>query len=100
VSGAAGAGKSGITKSALEILANDYFSFSFRAEEFSCAHLDEVLQHSQVTINGSTLGAILAGQSRKVLLIESVERLLESSTRSAFVDLLSLIKKIVPGSLS
>ena len=36
--------------------------------------------------------AVLAGQARKVLLVESVERLLEASTRDAFSDLLNLIR--------
>ena len=39
------------------------------------------------------LGAILAGQNRKVMLVESVERLLEKSTRDAFTDLLGLAAK-------
>ena len=39
------------------------------------------------------LGAILAGQNRKVMLVESVERLLEKSTRDAFTDLLTLAAK-------
>jgi hypothetical protein len=38
------------------------------------------------------LAAILAPQDRKMLLIESVERLLEKSTRDAFTDLMTLVK--------
>ena len=40
-----------------------------------------------------TLGAIMAGQGRKVMLVESIERLLEKSTRDAFTDLLTLMAK-------
>lgn len=91
VTGAAGSGKSGIAKDAVDILAADHFVFSFRAEEFARAHLDETLQANQVPASASVFSAILAGQGRKVLLVESVERLLEASTRDAFADLLTLV---------
>lgn len=92
VTGSAGSGKSGITKTAIELL-SDCFVFCFRAEEFAAAHLDETLQRSQIPMNAVTLGALMAGQPRKVLLVESVERLLESSTRDAFTDMLGLLKR-------
>jgi len=93
VSGPAGSGKSGIAKDAIGILATDHFAFSFRAEEFAHPHFDETLQNSQIPANAAMLEAILAGQDRKVLLVESVERLLEKSTRDAFTDLLTLVAK-------
>lgn len=89
ISGSAGSGKSAVAKRVLEHVAPDYFTFSFRAEEFAVSHLDEVLHKAQANINGVTLGAILSGQSKKVLLIESVERMLEAPKRDAFGDLLS-----------
>lgn len=91
VSGPAGSGKSVIAKSAIGILSENYFVFSFRAEEFAQPHLDAVLQNSQIPVRSTALNAILASQDRKVLLIESVERLLEKSTRDAFSDLLGLV---------
>ncbi len=93
ISGPAGSGKSVVAKDVLRTVRDDYFTFSFRAEEFARAHLDETLQAVQISANAATIGAILAGQDRKVLLVESVERLLEKPTRNAFVDLLSLVKK-------
>ena len=93
VAGAAGNGKSGIAKDAIGILAADHFTFGFRAEEFATPHFDETLQRNQIPANAAMLGAILAVQGRKVLLIESVERLLEASTRDAFTDLLTLAGK-------
>lgn len=93
VSGAAGSGKSGIAKDVVRILATDHFAFGFRAEEFASAHFDETLQRNQIPSSARMLGAILAGQGRKVLLVESVERLLEASTRDAFSDLLALVAK-------
>jgi len=91
VTGAAGSGKSGIAKGGLEELVGD-FTFAFRAEEFAAAHLDETLQKNQIPANSMSLQALMAGQGRKLLLIESVERLLEASTRDAFTDLLRLAK--------
>jgi hypothetical protein len=90
VTGSAGSGKSGAAKDALNLLAVDHFAFAFRAEEFARPHFDETLLRSQVPANAAILGAILAAQGRKVLLVESVERLLEASTRDAFSDLLAL----------
>ena len=91
ISGPAGSGKSVIAKDAIGVLATDHFAFSFRAEEFARPHLDEMLQSSQIPANAAMLKAILAAQDRKVLLVESVERLLEKATRDAFTDLLTLV---------
>jgi hypothetical protein len=93
VSGAAGSGKSGIAKATIGILAADHFAFSFRAEEFARPHLDETLQKIQLQASAAMMGAVLAGQGRKVMLVESVERLLEASTRDAFTDLLTLVAR-------
>lgn len=83
--------KSAIAKDVVSILAQDHVAFAFRAEEFAKAHIDEVLQAAQVGATAATLAAILAGQVRKVVLIESVERLLEKTTRDAFSDLMGLV---------
>jgi hypothetical protein len=91
VSGPAGSGKSGVAKDAVGVLSADHFAFGFRAEELATAHLDETLQRSQVPATAAALGAILAAQGRKVLLVESVERLLEAPVRDAFTDLLTLV---------
>ena len=93
ISGAAGSGKSVIAKDTINLLAADHFVFSFRAEEFAHPHMDQTLQNIQIPVNAAKLGTILASQDRKVLLIESIERLLEKSTRDAFTDLLTLMAK-------
>ena len=90
VSGPAGSGKSVVARGAVDVLAADHFVFGFRAEEFAQPHLDATLQNGQIPVNSAVLSAILASQDRKVLLIESVERLLETTTRDAFSDLLRL----------
>ncbi|MCK4342545.1 MAG: AAA family ATPase [Phycisphaerae bacterium] len=93
MTGAAGSGKSGVAKDVIGVLTADHFTFSFRAEEFVRAHLDETLQANQIPASANMLSAILAGQGRKVILVESVERLLEASTRDAFADLLMLVSR-------
>jgi len=90
LSGPAGSGKSAIGKAAISLLSEDYFAFGFRAEEFAQPHFDATLHAGQIPANGTALGAILAAQSRKVVLVESVERLLEKTTRDAFSDLMTL----------
>ena len=93
VSGPAGSGKSAAAKAVVELLAPDHFVFAFRAEEFAHAHLDETLSAAKIPSNTAGLSAVLAGQCQKVMLVESVERLLEHSTRDAFSDLLAVAKE-------
>jgi hypothetical protein len=90
VSGPAGSGKSAIGKDSVSLLSQDHFAFGFRVEEFAQAHIDATLLAGQIPTNAETLAAILATQGRKVILIESVERLLEKTTRDAFSDLMAL----------
>jgi hypothetical protein len=90
VSGPAGSGKSVIGKAVVSFLSQNHFAFGFRVEEFAQPHLDSTLDAGQIPANWKTLGAILAAQSRKVVLVESVERLLEKTTRDAFSDLMML----------
>lgn len=90
VSGPAGSGKSAIGKDAVSLLSQDHFAFGFRVEEFAQPHFDATLHAGQIPANGTTLGAIVAAQDRKVVLVESVERLLEKTTRDSFSDLMTL----------
>jgi hypothetical protein len=90
LSGPAGSGKSVIAKDALALISLDYFTFGFRAEELAQAHFDATLQSAKIPANNVAVQALLASQDRKVILIDSVERLLEKSTRDAFGDLLGL----------
>lgn len=91
VSGPAGCGKSALAKEIFAHLSQTHFAFGFRVEEFAQPHIDTALQAVQIPANAVTLTAILAAQNRKVLLIESGERLLEKTTRDAFSDLMNLI---------
>jgi hypothetical protein len=90
VTGPAGFGKSALAKLAISHVADSAIVLAFSAEEFAVPHLDQALLQAQIPANAKTLDALLAGQSRKILLIESVERLLEASSRDAFQDLLTM----------
>lgn len=90
VSGPAGSGKSVICKDIVSLLSQDHFVFGFRAEEFAQPHIDTTLLVGQIPTNAETLATILSTQGRKVVLVESVERLLEKATRDAFSDLMAL----------
>ena len=83
ISGSAGAGKSAIAKDVVGAISSDSFTFAFRAEEFAKEHIDGTLEAAKVPVQAETLQAILAAHGRKVVLVESVERLLEKSTRDA-----------------
>jgi len=91
VTGPSGVGKSAVAGEAFDQLQRDQFAFAFRADEFATAHLDTTLQNAQIPVTAERLAGLLAGQANKVLLIESVERLLEKETRDAFTDLLTLV---------
>ena len=93
ITGPAGCGKSAIAKDTIGKLSRDYLSFAFRAEEFATAHLDETLQKEQIPANAAKLFSLLALHSRTLILVESVERLLEKTEREAFTDLLDLIRQ-------
>jgi tRNA A37 threonylcarbamoyladenosine biosynthesis protein TsaE len=90
ISGPAGSGKSSIAKEIARFLQPDHLVYCFRAEEFAVPHFDNTLQNSQAALNGEGFRALLAAQDRKVVLVESVERLLEKSTRDAFTDFLRI----------
>ena len=90
VTGLAGSGKSALAKRVVEDFVNDHSCFSFRAEEFARAHIDEVLAPS-ITAQG--FEALLGSQERVLIHIESLERLLEHTTREAFVDLVGLVER-------
>lgn len=93
ISAPAGLGKSAVAKNCVELLDQDFYCLAFRAEEFAASHIDQTLQQAQVRANGADLLGILAGQGRKMVLVDSVERLLEASVRDAFADLLNFAQR-------
>ncbi len=93
INGPAGYGKSAVAKNVVEQIKENCFCLVFRAEEFASSHIDQSLQAIQDSLTANRLLSLLSAQGRKFILIESVERLLESSERKAFMDLLRLVRQ-------
>jgi hypothetical protein len=91
--GPAGSGKSALAKEAVLVAAGMQPTFAFRAEEFAQPHLDTALGMATGGYGTETLRALLGAHPRVVILVESVERLLEARTRDAFGDLVDLVKQ-------
>jgi hypothetical protein len=89
--GSAGSGKSVLAKRHVRSQAHDNFTFVFAAEEFRAAHIDKVLLDAQIGANWVTLRSLLALQNQKTVLVEGLERLLESEDRAALKDLLKAV---------
>lgn len=93
VTGARGVGKSGVVKDFISTKGRDVPVFYLRAEDLDKSHLNDVF----VSIGmNSTLGQIEGYFSllkEKILVIESLEKILELNYQDAFVDLLLYIKK-------
>jgi Novel STAND NTPase 1 len=92
VTGAAGSGKSSLVKSALSAATKGGVSFAFRAVSLAGHHINDVLHRFGLSL--AALQAQTVMQGRKVLWIESLERLMEkpADQRAAFLDLLRALK--------
>lgn len=92
VTGAAGAGKSALVKSAFTVASHGGIGFAFRADSLAGSHINDVLSQRGLTLK--ELRAQTAMHSKKVLWVESLERLMEKppEQRAAFRDLLGNLK--------
>ena len=93
VTGRAGSGKSALAKKLLSNVEATRPVLAFHAVEFAKAHINETLGKAQTTLNEQRLLALMAGHDLVVVLVESVERLLENSVRDAFSHLLCVLKQ-------
>ena len=90
LTGPPGSGKSVLAKAIVQQHMHDCFCLSFRAEEFAESHIDGVLQGP---ITGQQLATLMGAQEKVLIHVESLERLLEHSTRDAFTDLVRIAKR-------
>ena len=90
VSGPAGSGKSALAKHVADKIDLNRPVLAFQAVEFATAHIDESLTNAQTNLNAQRLLSLLSGHDKKLILIESIERLLENEIRDAFSHLLQL----------
>jgi len=93
VSGTAGSGKSALAKRLLDQVELDRPVLAFQAVEFATGHIDETLANAQTPLNAQRLFALAAGHDKTLVLVESVERLLEHSIRDAFSHLLQFASR-------
>ena len=90
LTGPPGSGKSVLAKAIVSTAyATTVFCLSFRAEEFTESHIDRVLQGP---ITGQQFATLMGAQEKVLIHVESLERLLEHSTRDAFTDLVRIAK--------
>ena len=93
VTGVAGSGKSALAKKLFSQIENNHLVLAFQATEFATAHIDESLKNAQTTMNSQHLSAMLAGHNRIVILVDSIQSLLEHSVRDAFSHLLQVVQR-------
>jgi len=93
VTGPAGTGKSAAVILALQSISSNDPLFVFQGMEFARQHLDQALAELRVTEALTQISSLFALHGRKLLLIESVEKLLEAPDRDAFAMLLETVAK-------
>lgn len=93
VTGERGVGKSGLVKVFSEHFSQNVPIFCLRAEEFEQPHLDYIFSAMGLKSSLSELETNFALITKKYLIIESLEKVLELNNRRAFTDLLHWLKK-------
>lgn len=92
ITGPAGSGKSAIAKEVFVHITEDCPGFCLGASELARPHIDETLVAAHLPANHAELAGIFVSQRRKLVLVESVERLLEAADRAAFAHLLQMVE--------
>ena len=94
VSGIAGAGKSAITKDALNSLINKGYSIiAFKGEDIDRANILEVFQSLQIKSDVTELLDSNGLKTKKIILIDSIEKLLETNNADTIVDFFNLLQQ-------
>ena len=90
LTGPSGGGKSALAKMVALSNHEDRECLSFRGEVFAKSGIDDAFQGR---MTGMQLKAVLGAQERVLIHVESVERLLEHTTRDAFSDLVRIVEE-------
>jgi len=93
INGARGSGKSALAKEFSEKIEQEYQVFCLRSEDLDESHLDKVFVSIGLKSTLKELTAHFAMVPKKVLILESVEKILELNQRGAFTDLLHFLKQ-------
>lgn len=92
ITGKPGVGKSAVVK---DVLNSNYFSesvFVFRADQFNSPHIANVFSQQGVSESIQDLFSCIALIPQKIIVIDSLEKLLEGDPENAFKQLLTLLK--------
>lgn len=92
VTGERGAGKSGVVKDYVLSRGPSAAAFYFRAEDFDKSHLGDVFTSMGMSSDLRQLASHFSLLKEKILVIESVEKVLELNSSVAFIDLLNFIR--------
>ncbi|HIF9195380.1 TPA: hypothetical protein ACX6PX_000598 [Photobacterium damselae] len=95
VTGARGVGKSGVVKDFISTKGIDVPVFYLRAEDLDKNHLNDVFTSIGMNSTLSQIEGYFSLLKEKILVIESLEKVLELNYQDAFIDLLQYIKKQV-----
>jgi len=91
VTGERGAGKSGVVKDFVETAGDEAAIFYVRAEDFDKSHLNDVFASFGMQSDLSQIAGQFSLIREKILVIESIEKVLELNNPTAFTDLLNFI---------
>ena len=91
VTGERGAGKSGAVKDYVKSRNSDAAVFYVRTEDFDKSHLNDVFASMGIGSDLRQLAGHFSLIKEKILVIESIERVLELNNAAAFTDLLNFI---------
>lgn len=92
ISGVAGCGKSALALDFIKNLDKDVTTFFLRTEDLNHPHIDAALSSIGIKDRLSSIQGALALIPRKILVIESIEKLLELEHTEALLDLFKLIE--------
>ena len=93
VTGKPGAGKSAAVKDVLNNEFQNATTFVFRADQFNTPHLTQVFTNQGIIEKIQDIFSILSLIPEKILVIDSLEKLLEGDPENAFKQLLALLKE-------
>lgn len=93
VTGARGTGKSAIIRDFILSRNLETSTFYLRTEDLDKSHINDVFSSFGLTSSLSQLEGYFSLLSEKILVIESLEKILELNLDNAFIDLLQFLKK-------
>lgn len=93
VTGVRGAGKSGLVKDFISSKGKDVPVFYLRTEDLDRSHLNDVFSSIGMNSNLSQIEGYFSLLPQKILVIESIEKVLELDHQDAFIDLLQFTRR-------